>query len=311
MTAPAIRHGGATRPIHAVRARGPPACRRSQDNASRQRPHPRPPRRSRASRRPAAALAGVNINGTNFTGASEVVNNVAATQFSITSPTRITATVPSGASTGRIRVTTAGGTATSATDFTVVATPNAYRDAVLADNPAGYWRLGETTGAAVDTAPATPPRHLQRRHDARRSGALASDSNLAARFDGSGRLRERSGQRRARRRRRLQLRLGSSAGASERHPAAAPQGRGCSDARLRPQQQARPAPGRHWGATTASSTTAITDQAWHHVVATKSGARCVSTSTAWIDGGGHEHDADRERQRSTSVARQRKRLRLG
>ena len=31
-------------------------------------------------------------------------------------------------------------------------TPNAYRDAVLADSPVGYWRLAETTGAAVDTA---------------------------------------------------------------------------------------------------------------------------------------------------------------
>jgi uncharacterized protein (DUF2345 family) len=45
-------------------------------------------------------------------------NNVAGT-FVVNSATQITATVPSTATTGRIRVTTPGGTATSATDFTV------------------------------------------------------------------------------------------------------------------------------------------------------------------------------------------------
>jgi hypothetical protein len=61
----------------------------------------------------------VTITGTNFTGATSVTfNNVTAT-FVVNSATQITATVPSTATTGRIRVTTPGGTATSATDFTV------------------------------------------------------------------------------------------------------------------------------------------------------------------------------------------------
>jgi LmbE family N-acetylglucosaminyl deacetylase len=62
----------------------------------------------------------VTINGSGFSGASSVkFKNVAATFFSVGSDSQITATVPSGASTGKISVTTAGGTATSASSFTV------------------------------------------------------------------------------------------------------------------------------------------------------------------------------------------------
>jgi hypothetical protein len=45
-------------------------------------------------------------------------NNVTAS-FVVNSATQITATVPTGATTGKITVTTPGGTATSATNFTV------------------------------------------------------------------------------------------------------------------------------------------------------------------------------------------------
>jgi hypothetical protein len=63
----------------------------------------------------------VRINGTNFTGATEVsFDNVNAQGFAVNGAgTRITVAVPTGATTGPIRVTTPGGTATSSTNFTV------------------------------------------------------------------------------------------------------------------------------------------------------------------------------------------------
>ncbi|MGH2668129.1 MAG: IPT/TIG domain-containing protein [bacterium] len=66
----------------------------------------------------------VTINGTGLTGATAVkFGGVAASSFSVNpSGTQITVTVPSGAVTGKITVTTAGGTATSATNFTVTTT---------------------------------------------------------------------------------------------------------------------------------------------------------------------------------------------
>jgi predicted outer membrane repeat protein len=65
--------------------------------------------------------AAVTIAGTGFTGASLVTFNGTSAGFSVNSDTQITATVPSGATSGSIAVTTSGGTATSASTFTVVA----------------------------------------------------------------------------------------------------------------------------------------------------------------------------------------------
>jgi len=62
----------------------------------------------------------VQITGNSFTGATSVTfGGVKATTFSVSSSTTITATVPTGAKTGKIQVTTPGGTAASPTSFTV------------------------------------------------------------------------------------------------------------------------------------------------------------------------------------------------
>jgi hypothetical protein len=70
-----------------------------------------------------SAGASVVITGTNFGCTNSVMfNTTAATTYVVNSATQITATVPVGATTGPIHVTTSGGgPANSATNFTVVA----------------------------------------------------------------------------------------------------------------------------------------------------------------------------------------------
>ena len=63
------------------------------------------------------------ITGQNFTGATAVAFNGVAASFTANSATQITATVPAAATTGPITVTTPGGTAQSATTFTVLDAP--------------------------------------------------------------------------------------------------------------------------------------------------------------------------------------------
>jgi hypothetical protein len=68
--------------------------------------------------------AEVTVTGANFSGATSVkFNGVSASTFTIDSATQIRANVPSGATTGKVSVTTGGGTGTSAGDFTVTAPP--------------------------------------------------------------------------------------------------------------------------------------------------------------------------------------------
>lgn len=62
--------------------------------------------------------ASVTITGTNFSGASAVKFGTHAASFTIASATSITTTVPNGAKPGALSVTTAAGTATSASSFT-------------------------------------------------------------------------------------------------------------------------------------------------------------------------------------------------
>jgi IPT/TIG domain len=60
------------------------------------------------------------MTGDSLTGDSKVtLGGVKATVFAVNSYTQITATVPTGAKTGKIQVTTSGGIATSPGTFTV------------------------------------------------------------------------------------------------------------------------------------------------------------------------------------------------
>jgi len=62
----------------------------------------------------------VTITGNSFTKATKVTfGGVAATSYQVISDTQVDALVPTGAVTGPIAVTTAGGTGTSGTNFTV------------------------------------------------------------------------------------------------------------------------------------------------------------------------------------------------
>ena len=68
---------------------------------------------------PASAAVGatVTLTGKNLTGASKVTFNGVSAKLTVKSATQITATVPNGLSSGKIAVTTPGGTATSAASF--------------------------------------------------------------------------------------------------------------------------------------------------------------------------------------------------
>lgn len=62
----------------------------------------------------------VTITGTGFTGVTTVrFGSTAAAAFTAISDTQITATIPAGASTGKITVVTPGGSDTSMGKFTV------------------------------------------------------------------------------------------------------------------------------------------------------------------------------------------------
>jgi Ca2+-binding RTX toxin-like protein len=88
-------------------------------------PPPPPPVPTIASFAPASGpeQSLVTITGTNLAGATGVRFGGVAAGFTVVSGTQLTATVPAGAASGPIGVTTPGGTATSAAGFTVTAAP--------------------------------------------------------------------------------------------------------------------------------------------------------------------------------------------
>ncbi|WP_162303814.1 Ig-like domain-containing protein [Paracnuella aquatica] len=75
---------------------------------------------------PTSALAGatITITGTNLTGATAVyINDVAVNSFTVVSATSITAVVANNNTTGKIKITTAGGTSITTGNFTVLKNP--------------------------------------------------------------------------------------------------------------------------------------------------------------------------------------------
>jgi predicted extracellular nuclease len=103
------------------------------------------------------------ITGTNFTGATSVTINGLAALFLVNSNTQITATIPSGGTTGSVTVTTPGGTATSGTSTVLV--PGDYNvvteDASLLAQRALYQFY---SGYPTLYSPGIPPRNPNNRY---------------------------------------------------------------------------------------------------------------------------------------------------
>lgn len=91
----------------------------------------------------------VTITGMNFSGATAVkFNGIAATTFTVISTTSITAVVPNGATSGKIAVTTAGGSASSSADFSVItAAINPADGASMIWVPGGTFTMGTPYGS--------------------------------------------------------------------------------------------------------------------------------------------------------------------
>ncbi|MFN5335450.1 MAG: fasciclin domain-containing protein [Bacteroidota bacterium] len=86
----------------------------------------------------------VTITGTNFTGATGVkFGTTAATSFTLVNANTITAIVGTG-STGKISITTAGGTSSSSNNFTYITTPPAIAPTITSFTP-----TSGTTGTSV------------------------------------------------------------------------------------------------------------------------------------------------------------------
>ena len=149
--------------------------------------------------------------------------------------------------------------------------PASYYETVLADDPGGYWRLGETSGGALDET-GGPAGTYNGGVTRGVPGALLGDSNPAAHFDGVddyvsvpdhasvdvGDFFSYE----------LWLRRGAARGVTQRiiH-----KGGGTAALGFGTNNKLVLIPGGSGATALATSSTAITDSAWHHVVATKSG----------------------------------------
>ncbi len=102
----------------------------------------------------------VIIAGTNFEGATSVLFGGVAATFAVNRPTQITATVPIGAVTGPIRVTTPAGTATSSAIFTVTPRVPPQTIGVFRPGQAFLLRQSNTAGPPDIIAPLGQPGDL-------------------------------------------------------------------------------------------------------------------------------------------------------
>jgi len=118
---------------------------------------PPPPGLSITSFSPTSGPEGtsVTIVGSGFTGAKDVTfNGMSSTTVTVVSDTQITATVPSGATTGPISVSAPGGTATSSSSFTVTTSqPPGLTGSSLASGSCGG--ATATSGTTPSISPTT------------------------------------------------------------------------------------------------------------------------------------------------------------
>src|SRR5262245_54260056 len=79
-----------------------------------------PPVPTISSFQPTSGAVGTSVvvTGTNLTGATVLSFNGTSATFTINSATQITTSVPAGATSGKLAVTTSGGNATSSSSFT-------------------------------------------------------------------------------------------------------------------------------------------------------------------------------------------------
>lgn len=99
----------------------------------------------------APAGATITLRGTFLTGATRVEFTGADASFVVDSATQISTTVPTGAATGPVRVTTPGGSASSALAFTIVAPPanDLFANAQTLTGPSGS-ATGNNRGATKE-----------------------------------------------------------------------------------------------------------------------------------------------------------------